>query len=129
MTTALTPSSCTATRRPPTSAACATPSTPAAAQGPTDRRRTRRQRQVLFDTKTPLAGGSGRQFDWRVLDAYHGTTSFLLSGGIGPDDTGRLAAFHHPRCIGIDLNSRFELEPGLKDIGKLKTFIKKIREL
>lgn len=84
---------------------------------------------LLFDTKTPLAGGSGRQFDWRVLDAYHGTTSFLLSGGIGPDDTGRLAAFHHPRCIGIDLNSRFELEPGLKDIGKLKTFIKKIREL
>lgn len=84
---------------------------------------------LLFDTKTPLAGGSGRQFDWRVLDAYHGTTPFLLSGGIGPDDTGRLAAFHHPRCIGIDLNSRFELEPGLKDIGKLKTFIKKIREL
>lgn len=84
---------------------------------------------LLFDTKTPLAGGSGRQFDWRVLDAYHGTTSFLLSGGIGPDDTGRLAAFHHPRCIGIDLNSRFELEPGLKDVEKLKTFIKKIREL
>lgn len=84
---------------------------------------------LLFDTKTPLAGGSGRQFVWRVLDAYHGTTPFLLSGGIGPDDTGRLAAFHHPRCIGIDLNSRFELEPGLKDIGKLKTFIKKIREL
>lgn len=84
---------------------------------------------LLFDTKTPLAGGSGRQFDWRVLDAYHGTTPFLLSGGIGPDDTGRLAAFHHPRCIGIDLNSRFELEPGLKDVEKLKTFIKKIREL
>ena len=84
---------------------------------------------LLFDTKTPLAGGSGRQFNWCVLDAYHGTTPFLLSGGIGPDDTGRLAAFHHPRCIGIDLNSRFELEPGLKDVEKLKTFIKKIREL
>ena len=78
---------------------------------------------LLFDTKGERAGGNGRQFDWSVLDHYHGTTPFLLSGGIGPDDGQRLAAFHHPQCVGIDLNSRFELAPALKDIEKLKTFI------
>jgi phosphoribosylanthranilate isomerase len=77
----------------------------------------------LFDTKCPTTGGSGRRFDWSVLQYYHGEKPFLLSGGIGPNDAPRLHSFHHPRCIGIDLNSRFELAPGLKDITKLKTFI------
>lgn len=77
----------------------------------------------LFDTKGPSVGGNGVQFDWDVLKDYHGKTPFLLSGGIGPDDAERIQAFHHPQCIGIDLNSRFELSPGLKDINKLKTFI------
>ena len=66
----------------------------------------------LFDTKCPSVGGSGQQFDWSVLSAYDGSTPFLLSGGIGPDDAERIKSFHHPQCIGIDLNSRFELAPG-----------------
>ena len=78
----------------------------------------------LFDTKGKSVGGNGEKFDWDVLDAYHGSTPFLLSGGIGPDDAERVNAFHHPKCIGIDLNSRFELSPGLKDINKLKEFLK-----
>jgi phosphoribosylanthranilate isomerase len=78
----------------------------------------------LFDTKGKSVGGNGEKFDWDVLDAYHGSTPFLLSGGIGPDDAERVNAFHHPKCIGIDLNSRFELSPGLKDINKLKDFLK-----
>ena len=77
----------------------------------------------LFDTKGPSVGGNGVQFDWDVLKDYHGKTPFLLSGGIGPDDAQRIQAFHHPQCIGIDLNSRFELSPGFKDINKLKHFI------
>jgi len=80
----------------------------------------------LFDTKGPSVGGNGTQFDWEVLNAYQGRTPFLLSGGIGPDDAERIQAFHHPQCIGIDLNSRFELSPGLKDVQKLKTFLQKI---
>ena len=80
----------------------------------------------LFDTKGPSVGGNGTQFDWQVLTHYHGQTPFLLSGGIGPEDAERIRAFHHPQCIGIDLNSRFELSPGLKDINKLKTFLQKI---
>ena len=81
----------------------------------------------LFDTKAQLPGGSGEQFDWSVLSHYEGTTPFLLSGGIGPDDAERIKSFHHPRCIGIDLNSRFEIAPGLKDVNQLREFIKKIR--
>lgn len=78
----------------------------------------------LFDTRSPLPGGSGQQFDWSILDAYDGTTPFLLSGGIGPDDLDRLRAFHHPRLLGFDLNSRFESAPALKDLSLLTPFLK-----
>lgn len=80
----------------------------------------------LFDTKCPSVGGSGQQFDWSVLDAYDGEVPFLLSGGIGPDDAERVRNFHHSKCIGIDLNSKFETEPGLKDITKLKQFLEQL---
>lgn len=81
----------------------------------------------LFDTKTPLPGGSGQKFDWSSLSAYRGTTPFLLSGGISPDDADRVEAFVHERCIGIDLNSRFETSPANKDIHLLQSFIDKIK--
>jgi phosphoribosylanthranilate isomerase len=81
----------------------------------------------LFDTKCPTVGGSGAQFDWSVLEAYDGNKPFLLSGGIGPDDAERVKAFHHPQCIGIDLNSRFETAPGVKDVDLLRTFIQHIK--
>ena len=77
----------------------------------------------LFDAKGKSVGGNGEKFNWDVLEAYQGSTPFLLSGGIGPDDAERVNAFYHPKCIGIDLNSRFELTPGLKDIAKLREFI------
>jgi phosphoribosylanthranilate isomerase len=85
----------------------------------------------LFDTqKAPKEagdrlqqGGTGQQFDWSLLDAYDGDKPFLLAGGIGPDDVESIRNFQHPKCIGIDLNSRFETEPGLKDIEKLKVFL------
>lgn len=80
---------------------------------------------LLFDTKCQTVGGSGKQFDWSVLDGYNGDLPFLLSGGIGPDDAERLASFHHPKMIGIDLNSRFEIAPGLKDAAALDSFINK----
>lgn len=81
----------------------------------------------LFDTKCKTVGGSGRQFDWQVLEQYDGEVPFLLSGGIGPEDASRLHAFHHPKCIGIDLNSRFEIEPGVKNVEKLKGFLNEIQ--
>ena len=77
----------------------------------------------LFDAKGKSVGGNGEKFNWDVLEAYQGSKPFLLSGGIGSDDAERVNAFYHPKCIGIDLNSRFELTPGLKDIAKLREFI------
>lgn len=81
----------------------------------------------LFDTRCPTMGGSGKQFDWDVLSAYNGHTPFLLSGGIGPDDAERVRQFDHPMLAGIDLNSRFETEPGRKDVDLLRTFIQQVR--
>lgn len=82
----------------------------------------------LFDTKCKSVGGSGEQFDWNILDNYSGETPFLLSGGIGPDSANDIKEFSHKRCIGIDLNSRFETEPGVKDTTLLETFIKNVRK-
>lgn len=82
----------------------------------------------LFDTKCKTVGGSGEQFDWQVLQAYDGDVPFILSGGIGPDDAERVKNFHHPKCIGIDLNSKFEIEPALKDVEKLKQFLVKVKK-
>ena len=81
----------------------------------------------LFDTKCKSMGGSGKQFDWSVLDTYDGHTPFLLSGGIGPGDAARVKAFCHPHFAGIDLNSRFEKEPGIKDVEALRTFLAEVR--
>lgn len=84
----------------------------------------------LFDTKGKIVGGNGTQFDWSVLTAYDGPTPFLLSGGIGPDDAERLHAlrvldgFPMEKCAGIDLNSRFEVAPALKDVDVLQKFLK-----
>lgn len=80
----------------------------------------------LFDTKGKAVGGNGEKFDWEVLASYNGQTPFILSGGIGPDDTERVRTFYHPQCIGIDLNSRFELSPGLKDITALRRFLSQL---
>ena len=77
----------------------------------------------LFDTKGKSVGGNGEKFDWSVLADYTGNTPFLLSGGIGPDDAVRVKLFHHPQCIGIDLNSRFETAPGIKDVKALRCFL------
>ena len=81
----------------------------------------------LFDTKCDGKGGSGEKFDWSVLDAYHGNTPFLLSGGISPDDVERIKALRHPQFAGVDINSKFETEPGIKDVAKVAEFVKSLR--
>ena len=81
----------------------------------------------LFDTKGKSVGGNGKKFDWSVLSEYHGKTPFLLSGGIGPDDAERVNGFHHDKCIGIDLNSRFETAPAYKDIMELRRFLQNVK--
>lgn len=82
---------------------------------------------LLFDTKCKCVGGSGEQFNWSVMEKYDGNIPFILSGGIGPEDVERVKQFHHPMCVGIDLNSRFETEPAMKDVKALEKFINSVK--
>ena len=84
----------------------------------------------LFDTKGKSVGGNGEKFDWGVLDSYDSDVPFLLSGGICPADAPSVrslfASGRKPfasKCIGIDLNSRFETAPGMKDAAALRRFL------
>ncbi len=79
--------------------------------------------KFLFDAKGPAPGGNGTAFDWRLLENYRGATPFWLSGGIGPEHAEILRNYRHPRLGGLDLNSRFELEPGLKNVAMLRVFL------
>ena len=83
----------------------------------------------VFDTATKHYGGSGRKFNWEILKDYPLTTPYLLSGGIGEEDTEAIISNMGPWMAGIDVNSRFEQTPGVKDIRKLTHFILSLREL
>jgi phosphoribosylanthranilate isomerase len=84
-------------------------------------------RMFLFDTATTAFGGSGEKFDWNILQRYTGEIPFLLGGGIGPEDAVKIKSFNHPAFAGIDLNSRFEKSPGVKDIALLENFLHQIK--
>ncbi len=77
----------------------------------------------LFDTSVNGAkGGTGKKFDWKKLSKSKIEKPFFLSGGIDLDDAVKLKAFKHPDFYGIDINSRFEKEPGIKDMAKILQF-------
>ncbi|NLP59113.1 phosphoribosylanthranilate isomerase [Lutibacter sp. B1] len=80
----------------------------------------------LFDTKGENYGGNGVKFNWNILQNYKGETPFLLSGGIAKNDVKQILSFlrrhESKRCIGIDINSGFEIEPGLKNLEDIKEF-------
>lgn len=84
---------------------------------------------LLFDNKCKTVGGSGEHFDWSVLDGYDGDIPFLLSGGIGPEDTDNIRNFNHRQCVGFDLNSKFEDAPALKNVEKVREFLKAINRI
>lgn len=81
----------------------------------------------LFDTMSNQYGGTGRKFNWDILNEYEGVTPFLLSGGISSEDHVKIQQIEHERFAGIDINSKFEIKPALKDINKINTFIKKVK--
>ncbi|MEL6719949.1 MAG: phosphoribosylanthranilate isomerase [Bacteroidota bacterium] len=78
----------------------------------------------LFDTKGKNPGGNGIHFDWQLLDNYRGITPFLLSGGISEEDVTDLRKLQVPQLYGVDVNSKFEIEPGLKDVKRIEQFVK-----
>jgi phosphoribosylanthranilate isomerase len=80
----------------------------------------------LFDTKGKLPGGNGYTFNWNVLNHYPFTKPFFLSGGIGLEQIDAIKKFQKSEaskyCYAIDVNSKFEIQPGLKKIEALKEF-------
>jgi phosphoribosylanthranilate isomerase len=82
----------------------------------------------LFDSAGQGKGGTGQKFNWKLLEDLPPSASFLLSGGIGPRDTGLIRALDLNGLLGVDINSKFELSPGLKDIELLKEFVIEIRK-
>jgi phosphoribosylanthranilate isomerase len=86
----------------------------------------------LFDTKGKLPGGNGITFDWNVLENYHYNIPYFLSGGIGTTEIDGLKQFLKSpaakKCYGIDVNSRFERKPGIKNKIKLQKFKKLLYE-
>jgi len=84
----------------------------------------------LFDTKGKLPGGNGYTFNWDVLKNYPSTKPYFLSGGIGLNEMDKIKAFKESSaskyCYAIDVNSKFEIEPGLKNIEELEKFKKHV---
>jgi phosphoribosylanthranilate isomerase len=76
----------------------------------------------LFDAAGKQPGGNGTQFDWKLISSSKIEKPFFLSGGIGPDDITKVKAFKHPDYYGVDINSRFEKEPGIKDMALVLQF-------
>lgn len=81
----------------------------------------------LFDTKTAALGGSGKHFNWDLLKGYTSNKPFFLSGGIGTDDVDALKTISGLSIHSIDINSRFEDSPGMKNIEMLRRFITEFR--
>ncbi len=84
--------------------------------------------KFLFDTKGKEKGGNGYTFDWSVLKEYPSEKPFILSGGIGPEEIEKLRELSKTDLpiYGIDVNSKFETEPGFKDVEKLRRFMEVI---
>ena len=81
----------------------------------------------LFDTKTSKHGGSGKTFDWRVLENYHLNIPFFLSGGLSLENLNEIGQIINPQFYGVDLNSKFEDSPGMKNIEQLEKAFKLIK--
>ena len=79
----------------------------------------------LFDTKGKLPGGNGTKFNWKILKDYDSEKPFFLSGGIETDEIENIKNLNLP-IFGIDINSKFEMEPGLKNVALIKQFKAKL---
>lgn len=82
----------------------------------------------LFDTKGAQKGGNGYTFDWSVLKDYSSKTPFVLSGGIGLEEIDKVKEILETDLpiLALDVNSKFEVKPGLKDTEQLKAFLKEL---
>ena len=84
--------------------------------------------RFLFDTATASKGGSGKTFDWGLLKGYPFEKGFFLSGGLRLEHAAEILELRKdiPQLLGVDVNSGFEIAPGLKYISDLKEFKQKL---
>ena len=84
--------------------------------------------RFLFDTATAGKGGSGKTFDWKLLKGYPFEKGFFLSGGLRLEHVAEILELSEdiPQLLGVDVNSGFEIAPGLKNIPDLKEFKQKL---
>jgi len=84
----------------------------------------------LFDTEGAGYGGTGKKFDWNILSGLNIAKPFFISGGIAPEDAGLLHKFAKDPVgkdlFAVDINSKFEVSPGVKDLAKVKQFIEEL---
>ena len=80
----------------------------------------------LFDTKGEKRGGNGVKFNWDVLSDYHLDKPFFLSGGITEKDADEINKLKHPQLFAVDINSGFEISPGVKNPERVKHFVQKL---
>lgn len=83
----------------------------------------------LFDAKGSQYGGNGVTFDWALMNRYDNDKPFFISGGIGVDTLDELQHIRHLKLYGVDINSRVETAPGLKDIQLVTNIISKLKPL
>jgi phosphoribosylanthranilate isomerase len=84
----------------------------------------------LFDAMGEQYGGTGKQFNWEIIKEAHIQKPFFLSGGIGPDDASSVLNLmdDNPFCHAVDVNSRFEIEPGVKNMVLVRQFVDSIKQ-
>ncbi len=82
----------------------------------------------LFDTRTKNYGGSGEKFDWSLLKAYDNSKPIFLSGGITVDDVDDILNLKDIDIYAVDINSRFEVEPAMKNVNLIADFIQKVKK-
>ena len=82
----------------------------------------------LFDTKSPSFGGTGKSFNWNLLNNYKLSVPFFLSGGLNPENIEQIKKLNHPALFALDFNSGIESAPGIKDLEKLKSVLTQLNQ-
>ena len=83
---------------------------------------------LLFDTDSKTFGGTGKTFDWQILNEIEIPIPYFLSGGISLENIHQLSTINH-QPLALDINSKFETEPGSKDLEKIKNFTQIVKKI
>ena len=83
---------------------------------------------LLFDTDSKAFGGTGKTFDWQILNEIEISKPYFLSGGISLENIHQLSTINH-QPLALDINSKFEIEPGSKNLEKIKNFTQIVKKI